>query len=184
MIVRPIIDYAELTSVYRLTHDAYVAEGYIVKRESGLLIHYPRLDGIPETTVLVAVDDGMIIGTNSVTVDGPEGVHCEADFPLQVHRERWAGSAFCCSWRIVTSQSYRDDWRVLLALMKETVAEFFRRQTPVCLMTFHPTDALRWMKLLRATVIGFSETTTGLRNAPAILIRGDARQFPRQLLAT
>lgn len=182
MLVRPVASAEELDRVYRMTHDAYVEKGYIQKRPDGLFIHQPKLENIPETTVLVAVDGGKIIGTNTITADGEYGLHCERDFPLQVQRERWNGSALCCSWRIITVPSARDDWRVLYSLIKTTISEVARRGLRICFMTFQPIDALKYASLLHAEVIGFSESTASLRQAPALLIKADLLKLPRKLL--
>jgi hypothetical protein len=181
VVVRPIADGTELDEVHRLTHDAYASKGYIDSNTDGRLIHYPQLDHIPQTTVLVAVKNGIIVGTNSITLDGPAGLPCEKDFLLQIMRERMAGSALCCSWRIITHPDVRDTFTVLYALIKETCKNIIQQKMNVCLMASHPNDALIYLKMLNAQVIGFSKDTTGLHNAPALLVRGDANSLPKQL---
>ena len=52
--IRPMYTELELDQIYKLTHDAYVERGYCEPQPGGKLIHYPHLDHIPETTILVA----------------------------------------------------------------------------------------------------------------------------------
>jgi len=181
MIIREAISYPELHQVYKLTHDAYVDKGYIEPRCDDLLIHYPNLERIKETTVLIAEENGQIIGTNSLTLDNEFGLHCERDFPLQVMQERLTGLPLCCSWRIVTRKDIRDDWRIVYALIKATTQKIIQLKYRILLMTFHPMDALRYLRILNAEVDGFCHNVAGLHNAPALLVRGDVLNFPYKL---
>lgn len=181
MIIRPIESSYELNKVYELTYDAYLEKGYIKSNSLKILSHYNHLDTIKETTVLIAKEENEIIGTNTITLDSINGLHCEKDFPLQVQRERWAGINLCCSWRIVTHKDIRDDWRIVYQLIKATT-RIFVEKSKICLMTFHPLDALKYIKILNAEVIGFSEYTTGLNNAPALLIKADSLKIPKKLV--
>src|SRR5262245_29486021 len=79
-IIRPIRDLAELQQVYRLTHDCYVENGYVKPHPTGMIVHYPQFDHIPETTILVAVINGRIVGSVSLTQDGPGGFSIDDDF--------------------------------------------------------------------------------------------------------
>ena len=65
--IRPIRDDCELDEIHRLVHDAYLDAGLIRPQPGGRLIYYPHLDGIPETTVLVAELNGVIVGTSTLT---------------------------------------------------------------------------------------------------------------------
>ena len=94
--IRPIRGAEELDSVYRLTHDSFLERGYCQPQPDGPLIHYPHLDNIPETTVLVAVVQGEIMGTLSFTLDGPRGFHLDGDFKTECGRIRAEGKA----WRL------------------------------------------------------------------------------------
>ena len=60
--IRPVANIRELEAVYRLTHECYVAKSYVQNQPNGLLLHYPEFDVVPETTVLVAIHAGEVIG--------------------------------------------------------------------------------------------------------------------------
>src|SRR5947209_3989524 len=72
ILVRPIEGEAELDAVYRLTYDSFLERGYCAPRPDRRLIHYPHLDRLPETMICVAISEGQIVGTVSVTLDGPQ----------------------------------------------------------------------------------------------------------------
>jgi hypothetical protein len=71
----------DFEAVWKLTCDIYIAEGYANPSPIKILRHYPQLDLIPETIVLPVEDDyGNLLGSNSLTVDSPAGLHVDDDF--------------------------------------------------------------------------------------------------------
>ena len=114
MEIRKVSTAEEMDEVYKLTHDQYVKEGYIAPQPDGRLRHYPHLDGIPETTVLIAVDEGRVVGTNTLTLDGPAGLHVESDSAFKTIASFYriaaaaSGTKLACSWRIVTHPEARN----------------------------------------------------------------------------
>ena len=108
---------ADMWSVWKLTYDVYLEEGYCQPNDSGILQHYPHLDNIPETTVFCTKDDdGILQGTNSLTKDGPRGLHTEICFPEETAAVRYEcyqnNLILGASWRIVTSPNNRGKTRV------------------------------------------------------------------------
>src|SRR4051812_8581180 len=79
-VIRTVRTLDELQHIYRLTHTCYAASGYFQPHPSGMLVHYPQYDHISETTILVAILDGKIVGSVSLTVDGPSGFTIDEDF--------------------------------------------------------------------------------------------------------
>ena len=63
VVVRPIRDDVELEIVHRLTYLAYHDCGLIGEQTDGRLVYCSHLELIPETTVLVAVEGQVIVGT-------------------------------------------------------------------------------------------------------------------------
>jgi hypothetical protein len=119
--LRPIRGAEELDAVYRLIHDGHVERGQCEPQPDGRLIHYPRLDNIPETTVIVALVRGRIVGTSSVTLDGERGLHTDEDFKAECDAIRLERRPLCASWRIATLREFRGSRSLVLALIGETV---------------------------------------------------------------
>ena len=167
----------DMPAVYRLTHDEYVRKGYCKQQPDGLLNHYPHLDGMPETTVLLAEEDGRLVGTNSVTLDGRMRLHVDDDFACEVDRIRdecvSAGLVLGASWRIVTDHSARQRTQVLMALIGATV-HHGAGLLDVILFSFHPGHATRYNRLLGLETIATGECLALSHKPPAVLMRGDA----------
>jgi len=183
--VLPARDARDLDCVYCLTHDAYLAKGYCLPQPQGRLIHYPHLDGIPETTVLIAILNGGIAGTNSLTLDGPCGLHVDHDFKPECDAIRAEGRRLAASWRIATSASLRSETRVVLALIQETVRQALLAGVETCVFTFNPRHERIYKRLLNMqTVAARLESVAGLANAPAVFMRLDMERIPERWLDT
>lgn len=181
--VRPVRSSFELAEVYRLTHDTYVERGYCLPQPDGKLIHYPQLENIPETTVLVALQDGQVMGTVSLTLDGPCGFHVDTDFKPVCDQVRAEGIKVGASWRIATRQALRGERQVVMALIGEVVSyafEVFELDTFLC--TFNPRHERIYGRLLGMRTIARNETCEGLKNAPAVLMRCDRATVPEKWL--
>ena len=164
----------DMETVWRCTYDVYREQGYCDHDESGLLVHYPHLDGIDETTVYVVEDDGEIVGTNSLTLDGQAGLHVDADFPVETGVIRkwcrhmdWKLGA---SWRIVTRPDYHRSIAAVSALFQETIRGILEHKLDVVLFAFNPKHARAYQRLLGLTVLanGWCDTVS----APSVLMGG------------
>jgi hypothetical protein len=168
----------DMEQVYRLTHDMYVEAGYCKPQPNGLLRHYPHLDDIPQTIVFVAEQDGKIVGTNSLTFDGPAKLHVDEDFPEEVEKIRricnMTGRKLAASWRLATHPKARNSLRVVLELINATMTEGSNRHMNLLLFTFNPKHEGFYEKLLGLKTIATSERCEAV-SAPGVLMKGDAR---------
>lgn len=183
VIVRPVRSGAELEEVYRITHDAFLERGYCSPQPNGQLIHYPKLENIPETTVLVALQEGQVMGTVSLTLDGPHGLHVDTDFKATVDQVRAEGIKVGAAWRIATRHALRGERQVVMALIGEVVSyafEVFDLDTFLC--TFNPRHERIYGRLLGMRTIARNEVSEGLENAPAVLMRCDRANVPEKWL--
>lgn len=178
LFVRPIANAEELGEVYRMTHDAYVEMGFIDPRPGGRLVHYPHLDAAPETTVLVAVEAGRIVGTNSLTFDGPVGLHVDEDFKAQADALRATGRKLASSYRINTLHECRQRSDIVKALIRETVRAALAGGVETCLFIFHKRHERIYRKLLNMTTLAERPEIACVRNFPAVLMRCDFEDLP------
>ena len=182
--IRPVQNAMEMDQVYRLTHDAYVWRGYNQPQPDGRLVHYPHLDNIPETTVLIAVEHGRILGTNSITLDGPRGLSVDGDFKFDCDGIRKERRPLAASWRIATREDLRGETRVVMGLIQETVRWGISAGVLTCMFTFNPRHERIYKKLLNLETVARCEETKGLKNAPAVLMRLDLENCPQRWLDT
>ena len=178
--VRPVRNDAELDAVYRLTHDAYVERGYCAPQPDGRLIHYPHLDRIPETTILVACSEGDVVGTISWTRDSATGLHVDADFKAECDTIRKEGRGLASSWRIATKNSCRAERRYVMALIQAAVNLWFESRLATCVFTFNPRHERIYQRMLNMTTVARSAGTHGLNAAPAVLMRAEFQNIPER----
>lgn len=179
--IRPIRGDAELDAVYRITHDAFLEQGYCKAQPDGRLIHYPHLDRIPETTILVALIDGAICGTISLTLDGPQGFHVDSDFKPECDEIRREGRRLAAAWRMATRSSCRDERKVVMALILGALRGTFDASVQTTVFTFNPRHERVYQRLLNMTTVARNQETDGLENAPAVFMRMDAETVPERL---
>jgi len=172
MHIRPVIDDTDLDHVYRMTHDAYVELGYIAPRPDGRFRHYEDVDAAPENMVLVAVEEGVIVGTVSVTLDGPAGFHVDHDFATEIAAVRAEGQPVGASWRIVTEPRHRASTAVVLELIRATVDVFARFGVATGLCTFAPRHERAYQRAIGMETIARTDGV-GEVKTPAVLMRGD-----------
>lgn len=173
----------EMEAVYRLTHDAYVERGYCDVQPDGRLVHYPHLDGIPQTKVLVALAGGEIVGTNSLTLDGPAGLHMDDDFKAECDAVRAEGRTLAASWRIVTSSTCRSERTVVMGLIQRTVDLMLAQKIQTSVFTFNPRHERVYQRLLNMTTVARKDSIGGLKNAPAVFMRLDMERIPVRWLS-
>lgn len=170
MLIRPAFDAQELDQVYRLTHDAYVEQGYIQARPDGLLRHYAEVDAAPENMVLVAVEDGIVVGTVSVTLDGPAGFHVDHDFPAECAAIRAEGGNVGASWRIITAPGYRSSMSLVVDLIRSTIDVLHRFDVETILCSFNPRHERIYRKMFGMSTVAHSDGV-GAVKSPAVLMR-------------
>jgi hypothetical protein len=147
----------DLEEVYKLTHDVYVLNNYISPNPDGMLAHYPHLDNIPESIVIVAKVDGKIVGTNTFTIDGPNGLHIESEFPDVVKRLRKTPLKLSSTWRIITDPEYQDTKRVIKSVIRKTF-EVGMNEADLVLATFNPKHERFYQRLLNFITIAGPRT--------------------------
>ena len=154
--------------------------GYCKPQPDSRLNHYPHLDDIPETTVLIAISEGRIIGTNSLTMDGEHGLHVDADYKYQVDKVREEGRKLASSWRIVTGVHGR---KLVMGLIASTVDLVISLGVETCLFTFNPHHERIYKRLLNMETLDRHENSIdGLSHAPSVLMRWDIEKCPEKWL--
>jgi len=172
--------------VYRLTHDCYVSKGYALAQPDGMLVHYADFDFIEETSVFVAMEHGKVLGSISITMDGPKGLTVDKDFKGMCDELRHEGRRLAAVWRLVVHHSNQASRRVVMALIKAVSTEAVSHGYDSCLFVVNPRHSFIYQRLLSMKAIAEKGNTDGLANAPAVLLRGDRetlRAHPRSPIA-
>jgi len=183
--IRPIRDSFELWDVYSLTHDCYVETNYIRPRPTGMLVHYAEFDHLPETTILVALQDGEIIGSISYTIDGPAGFIIEKDYREECQRIRQEkGRRLADYWRFVVKKSCRSGQQVLMALMTQSGLDLLQKGVNTFFLDVHEKHEGAYKRLFNGVTVARKEGVPGLeqQHIAAVLIRWDAERLPNRWL--
>lgn len=84
----------DLEDAYRMVHDGFVEEGYILPRPFGLRIRL--FEAMPETATFVARVAGKIVAVTSVAIDSPDlGLPSDEAFRYEIDTLRNAGRKVC-----------------------------------------------------------------------------------------
>ncbi len=175
MLIRPVLDEQELDQVYRLTHDAYVEQGYFQPKPDGRLRHYADIEAAPENMVLVAIDEGRIVGTVSVTLDGPAGFHVDHDFPSECDVIRAEGRPVGAAWRIVTAPDHRNSMALVVELIRSTIDLLDRFRVETILCSFNPRHERIYRKVFGMTTVARTEGVGAMKSA-AVLMRASIQE--------
>lgn len=177
--VRKIKTQEELEAVYRLTHDAYVAEGYCQPQPDGMLRHYKKYDRLEETDILIALEGDKIVGTISITRSNLSGFPMDEDFPDEVnqirHRSFIMGRYLGACWRIATVPECRNGFAVVLALIKSLVETCAREGINEMIYVFNPKHVKIYRHLLGMSVV--CEKHIEAVDAPGVLMYSDGRHL-------
>ena len=165
----------DLLAVHRLHHDAWVDEGFLSPRASGTIDRHPEFDRDAETFVLVAEEAGTIVGTVSLSLDGPLGLPVDHGLTSVITPIRSASSRLAAGWRVATHPRLRTSAAVIRALMLETIELTIAHNVSTCLFLFHTRHVPVYRRLLRATTVHAAGAYYD--DAPtwdAVLMRADA----------
>jgi hypothetical protein len=151
--VKPLTDRSRMGEIYRLFHDCLVEEGELVPQRDGMLISHPELDSAAETTVLVSELGSDIIGTNTLTFDGPNGLNTDRYFKEETDRIRDRGvEGLCSSWRMAVSRDFRTS-RIAVSLITETLIHAVGKGGSMCLFVFHVRRVPFYRKFINADCV-------------------------------
>ncbi len=172
----------EMDKVYRLAHDAYVDMNYAKPQPDGKLIHYPELENIPETTVMIANSGSRLLGTLSITIDGPMGLNTDKDFPRLTRQIRSQTDKLASCWRMATCKECRGKKSIVKDLLKESVCHIFKKlEIDTLLCTVNPCHERIYQLLFGfETIARHNSSLQGLENAPAVLMRLEHKNVPER----
>lgn len=171
IVVRPVIEPGDLDEVHRLTHDAYLALGYIEPQPDGRFRHYAAVEAAPENMVLVASEGDAIVGTISVAIDGPCGLPVDHDFVQTCDAVRAEGRTVGVVWRMVTTPEYRANTKLALALIGASLEVLERFGTDTVLISPTPHHERAYEHIFGLRPIARTAVTSYVHTA-LVLMRG------------
>ncbi len=180
--IHRLTNFRRLNEIGKLVHDTLVESGHISSRYNKFVDLYPHLNKIPETTILIAELNGKIIGTNSMTLDNPAGLHSDKFFKEETDIFRKQNKILGSSWRIATEHEYRKNIRLFLDLIQNTFFAAKKMHIETCLFVFDKKHEEFYKKLLDAETI--AEKIRNIEpeiDIPMILMRTDTENSQKHL---
>ncbi len=158
--IRKLTDLKRLPEIGRLIHDTFIESGLISTKCKTPVDLYPHLNFIKETTILTVELNGKIIGTNSMTLDGPAGLHTDYYFKEETDFIRKTeNTVLGSSWRIATSHEYRNHIKLFLDLIQQSFFIAKEKQIETCLFVFAEKHEAFYKKMLDAETIAKKKYT-------------------------
>lgn len=153
MLVRPVHSGFEIDAVRRLHHDAWGHRGFIAPRSDGRIDRHREHDLDPDTCVLVARRDRRIVGTCSLTVDGPRRTPIDHGLEASIASIRSSTRRLAAGWRIATTPSERGGRAVVMGLVRSMVRRAIERDVSCCVFFFHVRHVRIYADLIGARVV-------------------------------
>jgi hypothetical protein len=185
VVVRPAHDPRDLDHVRRLVHDVYLQAGYITPQPGGRLVYCPHLDAAAETTAFVAEAGGEIVGTCSLTLDGPAGFHLDDEYPDALRAVRREVRSIASSWRWASKAPATERIVVYLGLLRAIQAVLQANAVETCLFTLVPKFASVYRHLLNARLLASTPPLhscgsgkLSMFRCGTVLMRWDAARCP------
>lgn len=176
MIIRQIESEDELKTVLRMTHDAYVNEGYIQPQPDSLYHHYKTHDSLPDTAILIAIDNNQIVGTVSACNENHSGTSFENDFPevaQNIKKEcEITGKNLAYVYRIVTLPDYRNN-KMITMILHSIIEYLCKNKTHITLIIINPKHVDFYERMLGFRKIAIGDTAAAA--APGVVMEADMR---------
>ena len=139
------------------------------------------LDRIPETFIIIAQLDGETVGTNTLTIDSPAGLHTDPNFKEETESIRSENRKLASSWRLAVDNRYSEYITVVNALIRSTFRLVFENEVNTTLFTFYEKHVKIYERLINAkSVSKKSYESEYYRNLPQVLMRWDVEDSPRR----
>ncbi len=179
LLTREIEDVETLEAVHHLVYQAYLGRGYCPPQAIPRLALYPHLDGIAETAVMGVFSSKRLVGTVSVTRDGPNGLNVDGAFKKECDAIRREGRTLASTWRMATTREQGHGRDVAMALIRASNRHLLRTGIQTNLLVLHPRHSRIYQRLMNMRVIGQKSCLDDLTNAPAVLLRWDRERLPK-----
>jgi len=176
-------NFNRLPEISILVGKAFIESGLISKNFKQPVDLYPHLNTIKETTILIAESNGKIIGTNSMTVDSPAGLHTDYYFKEETDFFRKTENKILgSSWRIATEHEYRRNIRLFLDLIQNSFFVAKESHIETCLFVFAKKHEEFYKKMIDAETLAEKICTIepGI-DLPMVLMRTDTENSQKHL---
>ncbi len=147
-------DYSRLDEIYRLTHDTFVLSGEIVPQDNSMISTCPHLDSHSNTIVVIAEQEGKIIGTITATIDSEMGLNMDKWFDKEIAEHRTSDSdKLGAAWRLATAPAFRGSRRLIIDLITTAIECLIESGCTLCFFALMSKHTRFYRRLMDAQII-------------------------------
>jgi hypothetical protein len=168
VVFKPAETRRERQGAFRVLHDAYVGKRLIDPLPGE--IYVPPFALMPDSTLLVALHDGIVVATLTLVEDSPLGLPMERLYPTEVQAVRRPGRrlAEVSAAAVSRGQQGRGVALMLYALLVRWA--HLHREIDDLVFAAHPRFARLFTDVLRFAPLGGTRAYDGLNRAPAVAL--------------
>ena len=167
----------QLKRIWALIHDAYVKAGYAKPQPNGMLRHYPNMDFIPETFAYGAFENEILMGTVSLTIDGPKGLSVDIEFKDLIDKIRAENpdKKIAALWRLTTTPNFNRSLSVLMAMIDQLHTTLVQEKVELILFVVNPKHEHFYQRVFGLKTISQVRQEQAVEAAPELLLFGDIK---------
>ena len=177
--IHPVTNSHEFFEVYRMAYDAYRDQDSPPASKDSVWIPFPEFDHASASTILVAERQGEIVGSVSITFDGPRGLPLDKSFggrPAFLFRNQ--GLRLAEIWRLVTKATVADGSMIAAALLQDVVERLKQQEIQTSLVSVLFPYAALCREQLKAVTLWSGHASTASLVQPSTLLRFDLQTPP------
>ena len=186
IIVRKVETLQDLWRVYQLVNQVYNMSGIAERSSSGLMIHHPDQDVVPQSYIFLAEINHKIVGTIIYTIDNQFGLMVDDDFKFEIEFYRLIYSQISSVWRFAVLPEYQHNLNIMKKLIGVAFWHMKKLEIPVCFLTISPEHARIYKKIMGMEEVAKGKDSNPLikpEHADIILLKAYAEKIPDKWLA-
>lgn len=185
VMIRKVTTLPELWEVYELVNKVYAQSGIAQPSKTGLMIHHPDQDVVPNSFIYLASIGGENVGTITYTIDNQFGLMVDDDFSNDMAMYRMMYPKLSSVWRFAILPEFQSNLKVMRKLIGSAFNQMKLHRIPICFLTISPQHARIYKKLM-----GMEEVSRGYDSNPlikeehaeVILLKAYAERIPEKWL--
>jgi hypothetical protein len=183
VLIRKVTTLPELWLVYKLVNEVYAKSGIANKSGSGMMIHHPDQDVVPESHVFMAEIDGRYVGTITYTIDNQFGLMVDDDFKDEIAFYRLMYSKISSVWRFAILPEFQSNLQIMKRLIGAAFYHMKEYNVPICFLTISPEHARIYTRIMGMVEVARGYDSNPLikkEHADIILLKAFADKIPEK----
>ena len=169
-----------IDQIRSLTYESYLEKGFISSNSDKRIDMYDKLDALDQTRILIAEEENKVVGSASITIDGPEGLHTDIHFKKESDIIRAENKKLATCWRFVIDRSYRNQISLSKNIIYSTYEILEKEGIEDLILWFSAKDIPFYIRMFNAKLVAIKEIQFNKKSFHSALLRTtteDMKQF-------